>query len=143
MPSTARTHYKGGSKYQPSAQDRRTVTAMISVGIAQNAICAVLEITVPTLHRHYRKELDTSYTRLVARMRVSLIAKADGGDTLALIHVNKVLGWSDRLIMQDRGSAEVDLASLTDSEIAERISRLQRMPAVARATKTKPPRSVH
>jgi hypothetical protein len=34
LPSTARTHYKGGSKYQPSAQDRRTVAAMISVGNA-------------------------------------------------------------------------------------------------------------
>ena len=87
----------------------------------------------------------TTLSGVAAEMAKPVVAESakDGGDTLALIHVNKVLGWSDRLIMQDGGSAEVDLASLTDSEIAERISQLQRMPAVARATKTKPPRSVH
>src|ERR1700733_10098812 len=143
MPATARTRYKGGSKYQPSDQDRRTVAAMISVGINQNAICAVLDITVPTLHRHFRNELNISYIKLKARMRARLVAKAESGDTLALIFVNKVLGWNEYAMTQGGGSAEVDFASLTDSEIIKRILRLQRRTAVARATNTKPPRSVH
>jgi hypothetical protein len=143
MPSTARTRYKGGSKYQPSDQERRLVATMAGVGLSQDSICSVLEITVPTLHRHFRKELDVSYIKLKARMRARLVAKAESGDTLALIFINKVFGWNERAIVQDGGSAEVDPTNLTDSEIAERISQLQRMPAVARATKTKPPRSVH
>lgn len=103
MPATARTRRKGPIKYEPTDQDRRTVEMMCGVGMDQNQICLVLDITVPTLHKHYRKELDTAYTRVQTRMRAKLIAKADAGDTACLIFYNKTHGWSEKLVVEGEG----------------------------------------
>ena len=78
---------------------------MIGVGIDQNEICAVLDITAPTLRRHFRKELDTAYTLVVARLRSKLVAKADAGDTACLIFYCKVHGWSEKVVV----AGELDL----------------------------------
>ena len=134
MPSTARTRRKRRVKYAPSEQDRRTVSTMVSVGLNQNDICAALDITVPTLHRHFRRELDQSYIRMVARMRVALIKKAEAGDSPCLIYVNKVLGWNDRLVVVD-GSSEINPQTLTDAELDTALARLRRRPAVIAAMK--------
>lgn len=96
MPATARSRRKGTSKHDPTEDNRTTVRDMAHVGIDQNAICAFLDITVPTLHKHYRRELDTSYTTLQFNSRAKLVEKAEAGDSLCLIYLNKVLGWYDR-----------------------------------------------
>ena len=36
------------------------VNSLTAYGITQNEICAILDITVPTLHKHFRKEIDTA-----------------------------------------------------------------------------------
>ncbi|MGD0106331.1 MAG: hypothetical protein ABSC06_20160 [Rhodopila sp.] len=124
----------GKPAYVPTDKDRRTVEAMIGVGITQPDVCAVLGITLPTLGRHFRRELDTSYTKVVARMRVKLIARAEAGDALCLVHVNKVLGWNDRLIVVD-GGTEVNPKELSDADLEARRRQLRRRPAVVRAEK--------
>jgi AraC-like DNA-binding protein len=126
---------RGKAAYVPTPQDRRTVEAMIGVGIAQDDLAAVLGITVPTLHRHFRRELNVSYTKVVARMRVKLIAKAEAGDALCLIHVNKVLGWNDRLVVVDGGAEVLDPTTMSDDAIERRLGKLRRSAAVARAAK--------
>jgi hypothetical protein len=103
MPSTARTRRKGKSTYVPTEQDRRTVEMMIGVQIDQNQICAVLDITAPTLRKHFRKELDTAYTRVLTQMRGKLIAKAREGDTAALIFYAKTHGWSEKITVEGEG----------------------------------------
>ena len=125
MPSDARTRHKGGTKYKPTDQDRRTVAAMVGVGIPQNDICAVLDVTVPTLHKHFRKELDTSYARVLARLRGKLVAKADAGDTACLIFYCQTHGWNQRLTVVD-GGKEADPATLSDADLEARIARLAR-----------------
>ena len=123
MPSTARTRQKGGTKYKPTEQDRAMVARMVSVDIDQNAMCAVLNITVPTLHKHYRRELDTSYVKLLTRMRYKLVTKADAGDTACLIFYNQTHGWNQRLTVVD-GGMEADAGTLSDAELEARIARL-------------------
>ena len=123
-PKKRRTH-----GYVPTEESRSMVKAMVGVGIGQRDICTVLDISCPTLHRHYRRELDTAYIDVVRAVRRKLLAQALAGDTQCLIHVNKVLGWNDRLVVVDGGS-EVDVTQLSDEELQERIARLQRSPAV-------------
>ncbi len=115
MPSIARTRRKGTSKYVPNDQDRRTVEVMCGVGIEQNQICLVLDITVPTLHKHYRKELDTAYTKVLTRMRGKLIAKADAGDAACLIFYNKTHGWSEKLIVSGEGDDPLGFGNLLEA----------------------------
>lgn len=95
MSSTASSRQKGKSKYQPTDEDRKTVRSMVTAGIDQNAICLRLGITVPTLHKWYRREIDTAYTALVHDTRVRVINKSKT-DTTALIYLSKVLGWYDK-----------------------------------------------
>jgi len=108
---------------------------MIGVGIDQNDVCAVLDITIPTLHRQFRRDLDTSSVRVLARMRGKLVAKADAGDTACLIFYNQTHGWNEKLLVQEV-AAEIDPATLSDAEIEARIARLQRTAVVARAAKS-------
>jgi hypothetical protein len=124
--------------YIPTDEHRRTVATMIGVGMAQDDVCKVLRISEKTLRRHYRTEIDTAHIKMVVRVRARLIAKADAGDTLCLIHAAKVLGWNDRLVVVDGGD-EAAVATLTDAELEARIQRLQRTTTVARATRPAAP----
>ena len=124
MPSEARTRYKGRTTYQPSDQDRKMVARMVGVGILQDDICAVLDITVPTLHKHFARELATAYVKLLTRMRYGLVRKADEGDTKALIFYNMTHGWNQRLTVIDGGTEVVDPATLSDADLEARIARL-------------------
>jgi hypothetical protein len=103
VPSIARTRRKGPIKYVPTDQDRRTVEMMIGAQIDQNQICAVLDITAPTLRKHFRKELDTAYTKVLTRMRAKLISKASEGDAACLIFYAKTHGWSEKIKIEGEG----------------------------------------
>lgn len=125
MPSNARTRYKGGSKYKPTEQERAMVGRMVSVDMTQDEICAVLDITAPTLHKYFRRELDTAYVKLLARLRYRLVQKADEGDTACLIFYNQTHGWNTRLTVVD-GGKEADPGTLSDAELEARIARLSK-----------------
>jgi hypothetical protein len=91
----ARSRRKGDVTYRPSEDDRKTVRAMITVGLDQSTICERLEITDKTLRKHFRKDLDNAHNRLVLNTRIQVINRAKT-DTQALIYLSRVLGWNDR-----------------------------------------------
>jgi hypothetical protein len=91
----ARSCRKGTVTYRPTADDRKTVRSMVTVGFNQPTICLRLGITDKTLRKYYRVELDTAHLQLVQNMRMQIIERSNY-DTQALIYVNRVLGWSDR-----------------------------------------------
>lgn len=133
-PTTPAPARKSKPKYIPTEKDRRAVKAMVGVGITHEELCVVLAISKPTLYRHYKREIATGWVEMVARMRVKLVNKADSGDTLALIHVNKVMGWNDRLIVVD-GGTEVDPRTASETDLDAEIARLKQRPAVVRHLK--------
>jgi len=53
----------GRPMYEPSDQERKFVETCALGGIGQEEICRVLEISKPTLHKHFREELDKSYAK--------------------------------------------------------------------------------
>jgi len=55
------------------------------VGTRQEAICAILGISVPTLLKHYRLELDNARDEANAAVGGALFTKAMLGDTTAMI----------------------------------------------------------
>jgi hypothetical protein len=70
-----------GRPWQPTAKDRELVKSMTAYGIPQNAICAVLKITRPTLERRCRQELDTGLAEANAVVAGSMFRMATAGLT--------------------------------------------------------------
>ena len=146
-PKAAPAVNKGGKpRYVPTPQDRQLVEAYFGVGMTQEEICGAmsrpaghergpLRMSVPTLRKVLRpRGMESARVRTVARMRIKLIAKADAGDVAALLHVNRVFGWNERLTIElPLPRSEEDLKTLTDQELHDRAAKLRRHPAVLRA----------
>jgi len=136
---------RGKPPYVPTKQDRLLVEAYVGVGMTEDEISGALSrpsdhergplrMSVTTLRKYFGRELDTGRVKMVARMRIKLIAKADAGDVVALLHVNRVFGWNERLIVSIT-EGDVDPAALSDAEIEARMAKLRRSTAVMRAGK--------
>lgn len=101
MPSTHRTgDHKGGTgkRYIPTDEQRRSVRTMTAFGINQNEICAVLNITAQTLHRHYRTEIDRAQGEANARVARALFDMATKKDNVAaaIFWLKCRAKWSER-----------------------------------------------
>ena len=78
-------HPGGRPPHEPTEAMRKTVSLHATVGSRQEPIAEVLGISVDTLQRHYRSELDTSREKANASVGGALYNKAMGGDTTAMI----------------------------------------------------------
>ena len=113
---------KGGRPpHKPDDQSRRFVEAMAIAGKTQAHIARVLEISVPTLCKHYRDELDRSAARADAKVVSTLFDMATSGkNTPATIFWMRArVGWSEKQRMELTGADGGPIAL-----IAERAQRL-------------------
>lgn len=102
---------------------------MVISDIGQDMIALCLRISVGTLRKYYRRELDTSYAIIVAEMGGKVVTRARAGDDKMLKFFLETHGWvlSERLVVADGG---VDNATaLSDAEIEARLTRLNRKAA--------------
>ncbi|WP_345790216.1 hypothetical protein [Sinorhizobium alkalisoli] len=71
---------------------------MAGAGVPQAQIAAVIEVTVPTLRRHYRCELNRGAAKVEAKLVANLLTIANGTDGTALKAIIFTLqsrfGWS-------------------------------------------------
>jgi hypothetical protein len=67
-----------GKLHEPSEKDRKQVEAMASYGIPQLDIARVIGISLPTLEKWYRYELDTGASKANSMVAQSLFQKALG-----------------------------------------------------------------
>jgi hypothetical protein len=65
-----------GNLYQPTDEQRRTVLTMTGFGIRQEEIATSLQIDKKTLHKHFRRELDTGMTEANVRVAQALYTNA-------------------------------------------------------------------
>lgn len=77
---------KPGTKpHQPTDATRQTVSLHATVGTRQEVIAEILGMSVDSLQRHYRSELDTSREKANANVGGALYKKAMSGDTASMI----------------------------------------------------------
>jgi hypothetical protein len=62
--------------WQPTPKDRELVKAMTAYGISQDAICAVLKVSRPTLEKRCRVELDTGAAEANTKVAQSMYQMA-------------------------------------------------------------------
>ena len=86
--------------WQPTDEQRATVRAMTAYGIRQEAICAVLGVSHPTLEKHCRNELDTGLAQANATVAASLFRMATKGPYSVRFHAARYwlacrAGWKE------------------------------------------------
>lgn len=116
-----------GRPHKPTDRTRLLVRQHAIVGTRQEAICAILGISVPTLLKHYRLELDNARDEANAAVGGALFTKAMLGDTTAMIFWLKTRArWKETVdISNDDGSLKpgaVDLSTLSDETLAELVA---------------------
>lgn len=89
---------RGRPAHEPDVVKRRFVEVMAGAGVPQAEIAAVIAVTVPTLRRHYRRELDRGAARVQAKLVGNLLRIANGKDGTALkaiiFSLQARFGWS-------------------------------------------------
>lgn len=104
-----RSHHTG-RLYQPTDDQRRQVLTMTGFGIRQEEICTSLQIDKKTLHKHFRRELDTGMTEANVRVAQALYANAvKHNNVAAQIWWTKCrMGWKDTSVVESGGKLEVE-----------------------------------
>ena len=110
-----------GKKNQPHVPNDKTraeVGALTSFGNTQEQIADHLGISVDTLAKHYRDELDNSVVRANAKVAAKLFRKATEGDDLsAMIFWLKTRGkWREK---DEEGTTNKKLVEMLIDKLVE------------------------
>jgi len=106
--------------HEPTEKTRAEVCALVSFGNVQEEIASYMGISVDTLSRHYRDELDNSVVRANAKVAAKLYRKAiDGDDIKAQIFWLKTRArWRETDHKEDyKGSTDTLVEKLIDKLI--------------------------
>lgn len=117
----AEKHAGGRPPYKPTDEHRKMVEGMASVGINHDDICNVLDISKPTLRKHFREELDKAYVKANAKVAANLFRQATKDDfkaiTAAIFWSKTRMGWKEPVHMEHSGSLNVNLKGMSDDEL--------------------------
>ena len=73
----------GSPEHAPTEQDRGLVTTMVAYGIPQREVAAVVGVSINTLRKHYKNEIDTAGARATTRIAETLYRRALDGSIRA------------------------------------------------------------
>jgi hypothetical protein len=94
--------------HEPTDESRRLARTLSGVGVTQDNIAVMLGITKPTLHAHYRRELDLGMAEANAKVAGSLFKMVEEGNVAAAIFWLKVrCGWSEKIQTEHSGELVV------------------------------------
>ena len=87
---------KYGKRHKPTAESRKLVSELSALGIKNEDVCAMIDTSIPTLLKHYEKEIREGRIKANAKIAQTLYKKAIEGDTACLIFWAKTrLGWRE------------------------------------------------
>ena len=118
--------------HKPTEEGRRQVEDMSGYGVRQEVICKVMRVSLPTLHKYYRDELDAGDGRAQAAIGEALYDKAVvGRDTASLIFLAKVrLGFKETTRVENTG-ADGGPIQVKEEDVRKRIAhKLNRLRVV-------------
>ena len=110
--------------HKPTEEGRHQVEEMSGYGVRQEVICKVMRVSLPTLHKYYRDELDAGDGRAQVAIGEALFEKAViGRDTASLIFLAKVrLGFKETSRVENTG-ADGGPIQVKEGDVRERITR--------------------
>jgi len=128
----------GQPPHEPTEETRRRVRTLSGYGVRHEIICHDIQVSLPTLYKYYREDLDTGDSQAQGLIGQSMFDRGvKDKDTGALIWLTKTrMGWKDiSRVETDHTSSDGSMSpkhGMTLEEIDERIAHLQ---AVADAAK--------
>lgn len=98
-----------GKPHEPDEKSRNMARSLSGLGVPQEHICQLLGITKPTLHAHYRDDLDLGMAEANAKIASTLFSQATSGNTAALIFWAKArMGWRETQVVQADGTITLE-----------------------------------
>jgi hypothetical protein len=92
----------GRPVHEPTPEMREKVRLWSAVGTTQEVIASELGMSIDTLAKYYRTELDEACAKGVANIASTLYAKAISGDVTSMIFYLKTRGrWSEKASLGD------------------------------------------
>jgi hypothetical protein len=113
--------------HRPTADTRRLVEQHAAVGTLHKQIAKLLGLSLNTLKKHYREELDLGLARANAVVASTLFAQAKAGNITAAIFWMKTRGgWRETAKLEHAGAPgepieirQLDATRLSDAALAE------------------------
>ena len=89
----------------PTDEQRKFVQGLISYGATQDEICTFLTITKPTLHKHYRRELDIGmlYANAMVGQTAYKMATSGKSPALTIFWAKSRMGWTEKTALELTG----------------------------------------
>ena len=95
---------KGKPRFVATPEQRRQVEMYAAVGMTQEQIALLLECSVDTLDRHFRRELDTGSLKANAKVAGTLFNKAMAGDVGSMVFWLKTRArWKETYVQEHLG----------------------------------------
>jgi hypothetical protein len=89
-------------------QERQLVKRMALAGCTQKVMASVIECTVETLEKHFRKELDDEKAKVAGAIAAKLVQKALEGNMVAMIFYLKTqCGWRETNAVELSGNMNI------------------------------------
>jgi hypothetical protein len=110
-----------GRPHEPNDESRELARKLSGYGIPQQQIALLLGITLPTLHAHYRDDLDIGMADANSKIAGTLFLQAMNGNTAAAIFWSKArMGWSEKQDITISGG-EKPLEVSVQSQLVEKL----------------------
>mgnify|MGYP003676267042 FL=1 len=97
----------GRPRHKPDDENRKRVLQAAALGITQEGIARLMRISITTLEKHYRSELDRAGDVLVEEIAGAMYVKALNGDIGAQKYILGCrAGWSEKQTIEHTGRIE-------------------------------------
>lgn len=105
LPAPAPRQVSGRPRHIPSAASRERVVISSGLGIPNDQIAAILNISLTSLLKYYESDIRLGRAKASAEIADSLFNKAKNGDTAALIWWTKAqMKWTETQRHENTGS---------------------------------------
>jgi hypothetical protein len=123
----------GRKSYKPTVEDRNRVETLSGMGIKHDDICCLImhankPISLKTLYKYFRLELDRGKAKANSSISQALYRKAQAGDVAAQIFWLKAqCGWSEKHRVELTGKDGAPIEQNTNVKISdEQLERVAR-----------------
>lgn len=103
--------------HEPTDETRKLAKTLSGLGVPQDDIATLIGVSKPTLHKHYREDLDKGMAEANAKVAGSLFNQATNGNTAAAIFWMKSrAGWTEKIVQETHGKQELTVRWMNAAE---------------------------
>ena len=97
----------GRPKHEPTDEIRKKVAALVGFGIPMEQIAPLVDLSMSTINKYYRTEIDVGTAQANAKIAQSLYTKAlgdsHGSVTAAIFWLKTRAGWKETSVHEHAG----------------------------------------